>query len=1218
MPPPNEKSKQEGQRKRRYWTIEEKLQHIENARRPGVVLSQYLKANDIPESTFRGWVENESKMRIWIQQGHAENRSHMREGNFAIVSISLYEWFCDQRKAYPTLPISMDTLRYRAEAFLAHFIALGTIIPKGIPGAPSDQSAAGDSSHIPDQPKETHTSVPQSVFPSIVTAYRGIYNPNTCCWAIVVLENLFMHIQFRQTLLSLDLRKQFSTSQPFAEMISKLTGESVAKLLATLHLPSTPDYPIRTTFSAREFSIYSRANMEEVESRFRSFDAIRGLFAQLSTAVPIIDTVEGDSQQTGVDTPKTTLGADLERIFFTKECTPLVQPHSLTSFTTMTTFPESFIDGVSKTVYIVPPVQPDLLLLYENSNGEHISFETQEDASDFLEHLLDRLSDILIIHQYPNFVRKFFYSSMVLQHVCERGHQKSREQTLVSIINIQLDNETNLEAALHSQHIGLPAEEDICPICVKQVRFQTKTAFSSLANTIIFRLNRYKLNDAGSTVLDTKKFAFPLDELDMSPYMQTPSDDSVYHLVGVICHRGCQLEAGHYITFIRERTEPHRWILFNDSGVSTVTIQSMKKILYGTSIKTQKKKSRDFISAYILFYERCRPQDDWWLERQATMKFSPSSQFNYFTLTDVPAIELEEPVPNFVKDSSSDEANADESSGVGIESSGATESTNEENEQEEEEHENHPTDKHKKVEKVTDPMLIPSRPLLPQRVPYKKSKIFHTEPLSPGSDVDSFDSAGSSTTVSSTPFIRRKGSRHWTARESDNKLGLQASKLFAKSHVDDTIFKQAAQMIDRSYLERWKKRWDIVFRTHSGEAGASKITAGDKWISNVLPPLVAEFHHKHLFNGDETGLYWRRLPRRGLGKRGDKMEGGKESKSRVTVFLAASATGEKLPMMVIGASDHPRSFPRDYKPPFMYRSSPKAWMTRKLFKQYVRKLNRAMKTAGRTIVLVVDNCSAHKIRERSHVKLRFLPPNVTSTHQPFDAGIIAAFKSHYRRKFLREVFIHCHPSANERPSTKWYTLYNCVQHLEDCWDQVSEETITHCFEHAWPTLAKKKPSIHTKERSLPQPTTTTLPSSVDTTPNEADISQYINQLLPEMVFLHEDCKTVRPYTTAEISLLTQHRWKKEHSESLPVSSPNPVQTSQDAPSADAPSRTEVFETVEKVERMLTYLGDDNDDQIQMHSVLEKIKLKAEERLSTEKPRKTIQLQLGHFVKRNAT
>jgi hypothetical protein len=50
-------------------------------------------------------------------------------------------------------------------------------------------------------------------------------------------------------------------------------------------------------------------------------------------------------------------------------------------------------------------------------------------------------------------------------------------------------------------------------------------------------------------------------------------------------------------------------------------------------------------------------------------------------------------------------------------------------------------------------------------------------------------------------------------------------------------------------------------------------------------------------------------------------------------------------------------------------------------------------------ILLLDNCSAHTDLDESRLPkkliIHFLPPNVTSCHQPADMGIIAAIKVGY-------------------------------------------------------------------------------------------------------------------------------------------------------------------------------------------------------------------------------
>ena len=66
-----------------------------------------------------------------------------------------------------------------------------------------------------------------------------------------------------------------------------------------------------------------------------------------------------------------------------------------------------------------------------------------------------------------------------------------------------------------------------------------------------------------------------------------------------------------------------------------------------------------------------------------------------------------------------------------------------------------------------------------------------------------------------------------------------------------------------------------------------------------LPVLCDGYEAKDIFNADVTGMFFRAMP---TVTKGDSCNGGKNAKDRITVLLAASATGEKLKPLVIGKS----------------------------------------------------------------------------------------------------------------------------------------------------------------------------------------------------------------------------------------------------------------------------------------------------------------------------
>jgi len=145
------------------------------------------------------------------------------------------------------------------------------------------------------------------------------------------------------------------------------------------------------------------------------------------------------------------------------------------------------------------------------------------------------------------------------------------------------------------------------------------------------------------------------------------------------------------------------------------------------------------------------------------------------------------------------------------------------------------------------------------------------------------------------------------------------------------------------WLENFKNRHEIKFRTEQGEAAAVDQEVVTTWQETVLREALAKYSADDVFNADETGLFWRLMPNKTLAFKGnfykefnayfcilgEKCSGGKKSKERVTVLIGSNASGtDKLPLFMIGKSAKPRAF-KNAKLPFKYAANKKAWMTGK-------------------------------------------------------------------------------------------------------------------------------------------------------------------------------------------------------------------------------------------------------------------------------------------------
>ena len=73
-----------------------------------------------------------------------------------------------------------------------------------------------------------------------------------------------------------------------------------------------------------------------------------------------------------------------------------------------------------------------------------------------------------------------------------------------------------------------------------------------------------------------------------------------------------------------------------------------------------------------------------------------------------------------------------------------------------------------------------------------------------------------------------------------------------------------------------------------------------------LQTLAGEYEEENIYNMDESGLFWRMMPSRGLSAQSQ--PGLKKDKSRISVVFATNATDtDRLPVWFIGKAQKPRA-----------------------------------------------------------------------------------------------------------------------------------------------------------------------------------------------------------------------------------------------------------------------------------------------------------------------
>ena len=135
----------------------------------------------------------------------------------------------------------------------------------------------------------------------------------------------------------------------------------------------------------------------------------------------------------------------------------------------------------------------------------------------------------------------------------------------------------------------------------------------------------------------------------------------------------------------------------------------------------------------------------------------------------------------------------------------------------------------------------------------------------------------------------------------------------------------------QGWFENFRRSTGIHSVVRHGEAASSDVKAAEDYLKTFAKMIAAEgYIPQQVFNCDETGLFWKKMPRRTYITVEEKMmPGHKPMKDRLTLALCANASGDcKIKPLLIYHSENPTAFKSHNiikeKLQVMWRANPKA------------------------------------------------------------------------------------------------------------------------------------------------------------------------------------------------------------------------------------------------------------------------------------------------------
>ena len=266
------------------------------------------------------------------------------------------------------------------------------------------------------------------------------------------------------------------------------------------------------------------------------------------------------------------------------------------------------------------------------------------------------------------------------------------------------------------------------------------------------------------------------------------------------------------------------------------------------------------------------------------------------------------------------------------------------------------------------------------------------------------------------------------------------------------------------WFRRFKKRFQFNNVRVTGEAMSSDEEGAHKFVDSLDELITDEgYLAEQIFNVDETGLYWKRMPEcTYIQEEAKSMPGFKD---RLTLLLGGNIAGFKLKPFLIYHSENLCVLKdvNEHTLPVYFHSNRKAWMTQALFEDWfincfipeVREYC-LKKAIPFKILLLLDNAPGHPPHLADFhpdVKVVFMPSNTTSILQPMDQGSVTTFKAIYLRTIFSQAVdaIDADSELSLLDFWKQYDILKGIKNLAAAWEAVTEN----CMNGIWKKCVKR-------------------------------------------------------------------------------------------------------------------------------------------------------------------
>ncbi|XP_064089935.1 tigger transposable element-derived protein 1-like [Macrobrachium nipponense] len=274
----------------------------------------------------------------------------------------------------------------------------------------------------------------------------------------------------------------------------------------------------------------------------------------------------------------------------------------------------------------------------------------------------------------------------------------------------------------------------------------------------------------------------------------------------------------------------------------------------------------------------------------------------------------------------------------------------------------------------------------------------------------------------------------------------------------------------KGWIKKFKRRFGLRSVPLYGEAASADQEAALHYVEDEFPKLIKEggYIPEQMFNMDETGLFWKKMPSRMFFYKDEvKKPGFKAHKDRVTLLMCGNAAGLMLKPGLIYKSLNPHALKNKNKAllPVYWMSNKMAWITKALtldwywfVNYFIPQVKLYLTENGLPfkVLLLMDCAGGHATGlHYDGVQVEFLPPSTTSLIQPMDQGVIRAFKALYTRSTMEGLISSIDEDDDDLSLKRCWREYNiatCLANIQNALKEMKQQILNASWRKLWPDV----------------------------------------------------------------------------------------------------------------------------------------------------------------------